>query len=152
MSINSEIWKPVIGYEGIYEVSNIGRVKSLKFGKEKILKLLHAGRDRRYFQVILSKGNAKKQLFVHRLVYEAFVGLIPEGLTIDHIDCNPRNNTVENLQVLTREENSRKGGLKRVLKKQPHTIFYNLPPKLAKFLSDVIHRDFPDVKIIEKGA
>lgn len=153
MNENIEIWKPVLDYEGIYEVSNIGRVKSLKFGKEKILKPLNAGRDRNYHQVILCKNKEKKQLFVHRLVYEAFVNRIPEGLTIDHIDNIADNNKVENLQLMTREENSRKAHLGRKKPRQnDQTTYYNLPPSLVKFLSSIIHKEFPKMEIIEKGA
>lgn len=53
----------------------------------------------------------KKQFFVHRLVYEAFHGPIPFGLTVDHIDSEKLNNRLENLQLLTREENTRKGNI-----------------------------------------
>ena len=167
-----EIWKPVLGYEGIYEVSNFGNVKSLKFGKEKILKLLKTGRYRNYHQVILCKNKEKKQVHVHRLVYEAFVDRIPEGLTIDHKDNVGTNNKLENLHVMTQEENNRKAHLGRKCsaetrkkmslarigkkyaphKKKSKTFLLNLPPAISRFLKEEIHKEFPDEIVIEKGA
>ena len=62
-----EIWKAVKGFEGIYEVSNRGRVKSLKYGKERILKPQQNGIG--YFMVDLCHKNKKKRYYVHRLVW-----------------------------------------------------------------------------------
>ena len=93
-------------------MSDFGRVRSLLFshkGKERILKPKYAGRG--YIVVVLYKNMEKKQFFVHRLVYEAFHGPIPFGLTVDHIDSEKLNNRLENLQLLTREENTRKGNI-----------------------------------------
>lgn len=91
-----EIWKPVVGYEGLYEVSNWGRVKSLKFGKERILKLI---KDKDgYFIVNLYKNKKIKSFRVHRLVAEAFIDN-PDNLPqVNHKDENPSNNVVSNLE------------------------------------------------------
>ena len=97
-----EIWKPVKGYEGRYEVSNLGRVKSLggtsMFGKnllqryEKILKNTELKNG--YFVVSLKE----KKFYVHRLVAEAFLSN-KDGLPcINHKDENRKNNFVENLE------------------------------------------------------
>jgi hypothetical protein len=104
-----EIWKPVIGYEGLYEVSNLGRVKSLKYlkiGKEKILKeRIHQG----YNRVILFKNGIGKEHSVHRLVWNAFNGDIPKGLVINHLNEIKSDNRLCNLEMCTPKENSNYG-------------------------------------------
>lgn len=94
-----EIWKHITGYED-YMISNLGRVKSLKNGKEKILKNLDRGNG--YLYVELKK---RKKYLVHRLVAQAFLEN-PENLPqINHKDENPQNNTVENLEWCSSQYN-----------------------------------------------
>lgn len=80
-----------------------------------------------YLEVCLSfvkyGKHKRKYIRVHRLVYETIVGVIPEEMTIDHIDSNPSNNNICNLQVMPRDENTRKA-LKN--KKSPKKFLYNL--------------------------
>ena len=80
-----------------------------------------------YLEVCLSfiekNRHIRKYYRVHRLVYETLIGDIPQELTIDHIDANPQNNSIENLQILTRENNTRKA-LKN--KKSPKRFMYQL--------------------------
>jgi hypothetical protein len=96
-----EIWKPIKGYESLYEVSNLGRVKSLNYyrtGKEKVLKQ-YIDQDG-YFRIRLKnpKQNTYKLWGVHRLVAMTFI-LNPDNKPqINHIDCNRQNNCVENLE------------------------------------------------------
>lgn len=91
-----EIWKDKKNYEGHYQVSNCGRVKSIKFGKERILKL-RTDKDG-YFKVDLSKNNKLKTFTVHRLVAEAFLPN-PDNLPlINHKDECKTNNNVNNLE------------------------------------------------------
>lgn len=99
-----EIWKPVNRIPG-YEVSNKGRVRSLKQKQPKLLKV--ATNNVGYDLVCLSHKNIRHTGYIHRLVAEAF---IPTNLTLDnvhvnHRDKNPRNNNVENLEWTTRSEN-----------------------------------------------
>lgn len=104
-----EEWVDVKDYEGLYQVSNFGRVKSLNYNrtnKEKIL--IESKNGRRYKKVILSKNGKRINFLIHRLVYEAFVGVIPQGYQIDHIDNNSQNNRLLNLQLLTHSENIKK--------------------------------------------
>lgn len=111
-----EIWKPVVGYEGIYEVSSYGRVRSLTRDVLKSngviqhrsgrLKELMKNKDG-YLLVSLNKGGRNKKQFVHRLVAAAFIQSNLFGLEVDHIDFNRSNNRVENLRVLDHTENVR---------------------------------------------
>ena len=98
-----EHWKEIDGFEGIYEVSDLGRVKSLKYGKEKILKPQKDGSG--YLQVCLCKDGQCKSITVHRLIAEAFIPN-PNNLdTINHKDEVKTNNTVSNLEWMSREDN-----------------------------------------------
>ena len=74
MSENIEIWKPVVGYEGLYECSNLGRVRSLNYRRTSTIKNLSLSLNKYgYFQVNLWKNCKGKVLAVHRLVAEAFL-------------------------------------------------------------------------------
>lgn len=99
MSNFIEEFKDIIGYEGYYQVSNKGRIKSLgndKNRKEKYLKPTKDGDN--YLRVGLHKDGKQKTCHIHRLVAEAFIPN-PDNLpTVDHIDRNLSNNTVENLR------------------------------------------------------
>lgn len=98
-----EIWKDIKGYEGLYQISSLGRVKSLKFGKDKILKPTHT--YNKYMRVDLCHHNKVKKHKVHRLVAEAFIPN-PEGKSeVNHINTIQTDNRVENLEWCTHKEN-----------------------------------------------
>ena len=98
-----EEWRDVPGYLGYYMVSNFGRVKSLCYGKERILKPLKVGKG--YLQVILFKDGKHKSFYIHRLVALVFLPN-PDNLTIiNHKDENPLNNCVDNLEWCTQKYN-----------------------------------------------
>lgn len=110
----AEIWKPVPGYEGYFEVSTYGRVKSLEryvdgrwkpyLKKEKILVPHDSGKG--YLQVKFSADNKRSMPLIHRLVAKAFIPN-PENLPqINHKDGNPRNNHVDNLEWCTASGNA----------------------------------------------
>lgn len=104
-----EIWKDIPNYEGIYQVSSLGRVKSLgnnKRKKEKILK--PATNPYGYVHVVLSKDAVSKSMKTSQLVAMAFLNHVPCGhkIVVDHIDDNKLNNTLENLQLITQRENT----------------------------------------------
>ena len=104
--MKKEIWKPVLGYEGLYEVSNWGRVKSLNYnhsGKEKILKPVTYKSG--YLYVVLSKNNKRKHFLIHRLVAEAFIPNTDNLPQVNHKDENPLNNVVSNLEWCTSSYN-----------------------------------------------
>ena len=103
-----EIWRDVKDFEGLYQVSNFGRVKSLLFKKEKVLKP-HASKGH-YYCVSLHKNKLSKTFKVHKLVAIAFINHEPNGYktVVDHIDNNPLNNNVDNLQLISHRENCSK--------------------------------------------
>ena len=101
-----EIWKDIKGYEGLYQVSNIGRVRSLKRNNTdgKILKQC-INKDG-YLRVDLSKNNIKSTKRVHRLVAETFIDNAKNLPVINHKDENKTNNKVTNLEFCTHQYNS----------------------------------------------
>ena len=98
-----EIWKPVSGFEGSYEISNMGNLKGLYRGSA--LKKLRVDKDGYYKVNLVSKGK-KKTTTVHLLVSEAFHGRRPEGKTTDHIDGIKLNNRASNLEYVSPRENT----------------------------------------------
>lgn len=111
-----EIWKAVVGHEGQYEVSNLGRVRSLTRYVRLVAKgtetsrishgrILLPGRSRTgHMSVVIGKGNSR---MVHQLVLEAFVGPRPPDTEALHLNHNPSDNKVTNLRWGTRQENIR---------------------------------------------
>lgn len=111
-----EIWKDIKGYEGLYQVSNTGKVKSLNKiihknnktvnKKEKILKPI---KSNKYLQVVLYNNKKTKKFYIHRLVAEAFIKNYNKYPCINHKDENPANNNVENLEYCTQKYNNNYG-------------------------------------------
>ena len=102
-----EIWQDIQGYENLYQCSSLGRVKSLWFGKEKILKQI---KDKNaYCRVILYKEGKIKSYLVHRLVALHFIPNPQIFSQVNHKDENPSNNCVENLEWCTAKYNCNYG-------------------------------------------
>ena len=101
MQTYEEIWKDIPNYEGMYQVSNLGRVKSLKFGKERVLKPILNGRG--YYHINLYKGGKTIINTIHRLVMLSFVG--ESELEINHKNGIKSDNRLENLEYCSRSEN-----------------------------------------------
>lgn len=98
-----EIWKDIPGYEGLYCISSLGRVRSLFTGK--IRADVQAGHGYRAIQ-LSDRYHIKRRHYVHRLVAAAFLGKPPqENAEINHINCDKSDNAVSNLEWTTRQEN-----------------------------------------------
>lgn len=95
-----EIFKEIKGYEGLYKISNYGRVKN----KDKILKLYHE--PNRYYSIGLFKQGARKTFRIHRLVAQAFVDNPENNNEVNHKDGDKTNNNASNLEYVTHKMNS----------------------------------------------
>ena len=147
--MENEIWKPIPNYDG-YEVSNYGRVKSLKLGRELILKPKDDFRG--YFNIQLWEKNRKKSFKIHQLVAMAFLGHKPNGqiLVVNHINFDKKDNRLENLEVITQRQNA---NLKHIKSSSKYTgVTWNKKNKRYRALI-VINRfqiylgEFKDEKI-----
>lgn len=101
----SEIWKPVVGYEGLYEVSNTGKVRSLNYLGKGIVKVLRPSNTNGYLQVWLSKNGKRKICYVHRLVAETFLDNPNSLPVVNHRNEKKSDNRVENLEWCTQKYN-----------------------------------------------
>ena len=134
VSMGKEIWKPVVGYESIYEVSSNGRVRSLdRYVKNPIHgKILVKGREMSigrsvgYPSVNISKEGKHRHIKVHVLIAQAFLNHKPNGdntIVVDHIDNNKQNNELSNLQLITNRKNSTKDRNNKKYSKHPGVTF-----------------------------
>ena len=117
-----ETWKDIKDFEGLYEVSNLGRIKSLankkspkitiykhrtsKYYKSKIKeKIMKQGLvSRGYFSILLIKNKNGTRAYVHRLVAQTFIPNVENKKTVNHKDGNPKNNQVSNLEWATQRK------------------------------------------------
>lgn len=107
--LEGEEWKPVVGFESLYAVSNKGRVASLQYHGKQTFSIMTTSYMRGYPVVKIrnSKTGYNASLKVHRLVATAFIPNDENKPQVDHIDTNPMNNCVENLRWVTNLENQR---------------------------------------------
>lgn len=132
--MSAEAWRPVVGYEGLYDVSNVGRVRNAQ--RKRLMKLAprqHHGD----LKVTLSNAGEASTLLVHRLVLAAFTGPCPPGLECLHGNGNPADNRVENLRWGSRPDNQRDSirhgthnCATKVRCRRKHPLF---PPNLVRY-------------------
>ena len=127
MSYQEEIWRDIEGYEGIYQVSNFGKVKRLEkevhknikgqacacLYKEKIMKLSNHNRNG-YLKINLNNCNISKTYQIHRLVAQAFIPNLNKLPQVNHKDGNKKNNKVENLEWVSVSDNHKHAYLIRI--------------------------------------
>jgi hypothetical protein len=107
-----EVWKDIVGYEGLYEVSSLGNVKSLpktRRGRAGVKirvtgRILRPWKKNKYDFVGLAKDGVKTEFYVHRLVASSFLGE-KHGLEVNHKDGDRNNNSIENLEWVTHAQN-----------------------------------------------
>lgn len=108
-----EHWKPVVGYEGLYEVSDLGRVKSLRV--DRILSPGHkGGRDRRRRHVNLAKSQGIETITIASLVAAAFIGPKPVGFHVHHKSGDPSDDRPENLEYKPGRDHNRDHGQRQM--------------------------------------
>ena len=106
----NEIWRDIVGYEGLYQVSNLGNVKSLNYNKTGKERNLKPGTDGSGYRFVNLCKNGKIRLFkIHRLVAQAFLENPDHKSDVNHKDENKTNNCVDNLEWMTSKENANFG-------------------------------------------
>jgi hypothetical protein len=131
--MKKEFWKDIKGYEGLYQISNYGRIRSLKFRNnvcEKYRVIVMKPNLRNGYLVINLRKNMKRKSFqVHRLVAQAFIENPFNYPIVNHIDYNRQNNNAENLEWCTQKQNVNHStcnmkGISHNIKKQNYGITY----------------------------
>ena len=121
MTFNDEVWKNIKGFNGDYQVSNFGRIKTLKNGKEKLLSLSKCANG--YYKCSLYKNNIQYYKKVHRLVAETFIPNPNNLYCVNHKDENKLNNCVDNLEWCTLQYNLEYGtGRQRSIEHRKKTV------------------------------
>ena len=126
-SLPNEEWRDIVGYEGLYQVSNLGRVKSLR--RNKLLSPRVGSKG--YLSVALCKDGGFDSQRIHRLVYCAFIGDIPINMELDHINTIKVDNSLSNLRLVTHKENMNNPLTRKTLSGKVG----NLSPNYGKKLS-----------------
>lgn len=102
--MTAEVWKPISGFGGVYEVSSAGRVRSYKnnkWGLSREPRIISGQLGKHYRTVALCDGGQVKTCYIHRLVAEAFVPKVPGADEVNHKDGNKMNCAAENLEWVT---------------------------------------------------
>jgi len=122
-----EIWKPVVGYEGLYEVSNFGAVRNVRRKHNIKLRINSGG----YYHVYLNRDGIMKTVSVHRLVAMAFIPNPENKPCVDHINTNKQDNSVTNLRWVTHKENMNNPNTINNFKNPNYNGYYNESKRLS---------------------
>lgn len=153
MSTAEEIWQWIGGYEGLYQVSNLGRLRSFH-RRANGWEISQNNKKGEYLRHgLIDRDGARKTFLMHRLVAEAFIGEIPSGWQVHHIDGNKQNNAVSNLEIISPKDH-------RVETKRENPqittgmVNYNKaikPRTILQFTLDGIFiKEYPNAKIAEE--
>ena len=138
-----EIWRDVVGYEGLYKVSNCGQVMSIFYNKDRILRPAH--NQDGYLSIVLCKDKTQKSYKVHRLVAIAFIETDDYSLEVEHLNAIPDDNRVENLKWSTHDENMvnpiTKKRISDAIKGENHPLYGTTMSEETK---DKIRKSMPD--------
>lgn len=143
----NEEWRDVGGYEGLYQVSNLGRVKSLEkmrgaFPQKEMIKKQFYSNG--YLRCQLHKNGKSRKIFVHRLVAEAFIPNPNNKPQVDHIDRNRSNNNIQNLRWCTAKENVLFEGTRNIRKQTLNRVHNDCiiqEKRLRKVCKKVVQED-----------
>lgn len=138
--MEKEIWKDVEGWEGIYAISNLGRLKSFKkYPEGYIMKMTNE--TGWYFSVVLCQGDRSESTRIHRLVAKHFIPNPENKKTVNHKDLNKQNNIASNLEWATQKENNAHAG-ENLPHKNDGMINYNQNVKTTPIHQFSINGDF----------
>ena len=156
--MENEIWKDITGYEGLYQVSNMGRVRStnrtieLAGGGKRTLpgKILRPSVQKGYRRVTLSEKGIETTFLIHRLVVDTFVGPITDGMEVDHINEDHGDNRAENLRLLSRFDNASRS-TRGTFRKKSNAMENNPRRKrVIGYIDGVEHETLPCAKYISE--
>lgn len=136
-----EIWKDVVGFERMYKISNFGRVKSIRLGKEKILKQGKDGHG--YLHVNLCGAGVNKVIKIHRLVAIAFLQNPLNLPTVNHKNENKEDNSVENLEWMSYSDNNNYGNRNKKASEK-------MSLKVVQILNGVEINIFPSLMYVKR--
>lgn len=134
-----EIWKDIKGFEGLYQVSNYGQIKSLKWNHSNTIKLLTLTNNQGYMRTYLFKDKIKYSKYVHDLVAEAFIPNPNHYTEVNHIDENKENNFYLNLEWCNKKYNSNYGNRNKLISQNSAM----LRPILQYDLGDNFIKEYP---------
>lgn len=149
--LENEEWRAIPGYEGFFEASKLGRIRSCArwylhrgFPRHMKGRILKAYRSRGWGGYIVAslrmgqKHRQSKKIFTHKLIALTFIGPLPEGKEVNHIDSNRTNNRVTNLEYLTHQENMRHAMDNGRMYKLPISIRKGVDVNFAKLNDDKV--------------
>lgn len=139
MSKTIEEWKDIEGYNGKYQVSDWGRIRDINYRNTNTIKIRKPQMNVcGYNYIRITQNGLITHYFIHRLVYETFIGKIPIGMQVNHIDEDKANNNLWNLNLLSPKDNSNHGTRNKRISETKKSRIYHIIRKrdyLGRFTS-----------------